>query len=43
MEPLLDPVGDRAMKDIIPPPHKHLANDLLYPDKGKFYTRVFKR
>eukprot|EP00347_Sterkiella_histriomuscorum_P024029 403332551 len=33
MEPLLDPVGDRAMKDIMPPPHKPLADELLYPTK----------
>ena len=35
MEPLLDPVGDRVMKDIIPPPHKTIADELLYPSKSK--------
>jgi hypothetical protein len=35
MEPLSDPDGDRAMKDIIPPPHKPITTDLLYPDKSK--------
>jgi hypothetical protein len=37
MEPLLDPVNDRAMKDIIPPPHKPLSDDLLYPNKCKYH------
>lgn len=35
MEPLADPDNDRAMKDIVPPPHKPLAEDLLYPNKCK--------
>jgi hypothetical protein len=34
MEPLLDPNSDRVMKDIIPPPHKPIADDLLYPNKS---------
>ena len=33
MEPLSDPINDRAMKDIIPPPHKPLSEELLYPNK----------
>ena len=33
MEPLCDPESDRAMKDIIPPPHRPLSDDLLYPNK----------
>ena len=36
MEPLSDPDGDRAMKDIVPPPHRPLAEDLLYPNKCMF-------
>jgi serine/threonine-protein phosphatase 2B catalytic subunit len=35
MEPLLDPVGDRVMKDIIPPPHRPLSDEQLYPNKSK--------
>lgn len=35
MEPLADPDGDRTLKDIIPPPHRPLADDLLYPNKRK--------
>ena len=35
MEPLLDPDNDRMMKDIIPPPHKPIADDVLYPNKSK--------
>ena len=39
MEPLLDPVGDRVMKDIVPPPHKPISDELLYPNKSidQFY------
>ena len=36
MEPLLDPENDRVMKDIVPPPHKPIADELLYPNKCKF-------
>ena len=35
MEPLLDPVNDRVMWDIIPPPHKPISDELLYPNKSK--------
>ena len=34
MEPLSDPSNDREMKDILPPPHKPISDDLLYPNKG---------
>ena len=37
MEPLCDPESDRAMKDIIPPPHRPLSDDLLYPNKCTIY------
>jgi serine/threonine-protein phosphatase 2B catalytic subunit len=42
MEPLLDPVGDRVMKDIVPPPHKPIADELLYPNKciEQFYRTI---
>jgi hypothetical protein len=33
MEPLLDPLEDRIMKDIVPPPHKPISDELLYPNK----------
>ena len=36
MEPLADPDQDRAMKDIVPPPHRPLSEELLYPNKCKF-------
>lgn len=35
MEPLSDPDGDRAMKDIMPPPHRPMSDELLYPNKSK--------
>lgn len=38
MDPLCDPDGDRAMKEIVPPPHRPLADDLLYPNKGTLLT-----
>ncbi|CAG9311281.1 PPP3CA_2 [Blepharisma stoltei] len=31
MEPLSDPLGNRVVKTLIPPPHRELSNDLLYP------------
>ena len=34
MESLLDATDDRAVKDIIPPPHRPLSDELLYPNKG---------
>jgi len=42
MEPLLDPVGDRVMKDIVPPPHKPISDELLYPNKSidQFYWKL---
>lgn len=36
MEPLLDPDNDRAMKDIIPPPHKPISDEVLYPIKSNY-------
>lgn len=35
MEPLLDSNSDRVMKEILPPPHRPISDDLLYPIKGK--------
>eukprot|EP00347_Sterkiella_histriomuscorum_P002668 403367261 len=34
MEPLLDPDNDRAMKDIVPPPHRPISDEVLYPTKN---------
>ena len=36
MEPLLDPDNDRVMKDIVPPPHKPIADEVLYPIKCNY-------
>lgn len=33
MEPLKDAVDDRMIKDIVPPPHRPLTDELLYPTK----------
>ena len=35
MEPLPDPLDDRVMKDVLPPPQKPLSKALLYPKKSK--------
>lgn len=35
MEPLSDPNEDRVMKDIMPPPHRPLSDEVLYPNKCK--------
>ena len=40
MEPLADPENDRAIKEIIPPPHRPIADDLLYPNKCIIF-RIF--
>jgi len=34
MEPLSDPLTDRKIADVKPPPHKPLQMDRMYPDKG---------
>jgi serine/threonine-protein phosphatase 2B catalytic subunit len=33
MEPLLDPLKDRVVKRLKPPPHRPLAHHLMFPDK----------
>ena len=38
MDSLPDPLDDRQMKDIVPPPHMPISDDLLYPNKG---MRIF--
>lgn len=34
MEFLPDPLGDRTVKDLPPPPNKPLKDSVLYPYKG---------
>jgi serine/threonine-protein phosphatase 2B catalytic subunit len=34
MEPLPDPIDDRVMKDVLPPPQKPLAHSKIYPKKN---------
>ena len=36
MEPLIDPYGDRVLKKVKAPPHKPIAQCLLYPDNSKY-------
>ena len=38
MEILVDPLNDRIMKHIKPPPHKPLCSNLMFPEhlKGSF-------
>lgn len=31
MDPLIDPLKDRVVKDLIAPPHKVLDHDKLFP------------
>mmetsp|Transcript_30796 Transcript_30796/g.35057 ORF Transcript_30796/g.35057 Transcript_30796/m.35057 type:complete len:488 (+) Transcript_30796:135-1598(+) len=31
MEPLKDPLGDRVIKEVSPPPHKMLSTEILFP------------
>jgi serine/threonine-protein phosphatase 2B catalytic subunit len=35
MDVLPDPLDDRVMKDVLPPPHKPLSRNKLFPKKGK--------
>ena len=42
MEPLKDPENDRVMKDIVPPPHKPISDEVLYPNKGKHLIIISK-
>jgi serine/threonine-protein phosphatase 2B catalytic subunit len=35
MEPLKDAIDDRMIKDIVPPPHRPLTEELLYSAKCK--------
>lgn len=40
MEPLLDPVSDRFMKDITPPPHLPISEELLYPNPCTYFSYI---
>ena len=42
MEPLNDPYNDRAIKKLIPPPHKPISQCLLYPDNSKLMEEEVK-
>ncbi len=35
MESLTDAADDRVIKDIVPPPHRPISDELLYPTQGK--------
>lgn len=41
MEPLNDPIKDRVVKNLKPPPHKPLDKALLWPEKLK--SLILKR
>ena len=40
MEALSDPEHDRAIKDIVPPPHRPISDELLYPNKGTYKIEI---
>lgn len=42
MEPLPDPLDDRVMKDVLPPPQKPLSRALLYPKKSKLIKNLIE-
>jgi hypothetical protein len=35
MDPLPDPLEDRVVKDILPPPNEPLSKELLFPKDSK--------
>lgn len=35
MEPLPDPLDDRVVKEILPPPNETLSKDLMYQKNSK--------
>jgi hypothetical protein len=37
MDPLQDPLGDRQVKDLVPPPHQPLSDELMFEKSIKFY------
>ena len=34
MEPLLDPLGDRIVKSVVPPPHRPLTSENIFAPAG---------
>ena len=40
MQPLLDPLNDRIIKQVKPPPHKPLNTELFYPEKLKSIDKI---
>lgn len=43
MEPLPDPCDDRVVKDLTPPPHKLLSEELFYNSKGRPDYKVIRK
>ena len=39
MEPLSDPLNDRVIKTVKPPPHRPLTAKLMYPDASKQFIQ----
>lgn len=37
MEPLTDPIKDRVVKTIKPPPHRPLTREQMFPEKLKCF------
>jgi len=42
MKPLNDPMKDRYKMDVRPPPHKPLAEELMFPKKGSGMIIIIK-
>ena len=42
MELLSDPLGNRVMQDMSPPPHQPLSHHLLFPTPNKPNWRLLK-
>ena len=42
MELLCDPLGDRVMRDIAPPPHQCISHHLLFPTPNKPNWKLLK-
>ena len=42
MEVLIDPLNDRCVKTVRPPPHKPLDPAKMYPDPSKFTSNLRK-
>ncbi len=36
-----DPLNDRVMKEVLPPPHKPLEHSKLFPKKSKSVNLIF--